>query len=245
MLGNIEFRPQIRQIPLQGAGADAKLLRCLVPRVAREAQFYGGAKARRQARNEPLAVDVFLHLCGDVYIGDAFGQRLQREAGMAFGVAVGVAGRGAEFLAAPAQGVGRVRVLPRVAAVLVVKGVQAGVCEVVDRMRAGGQSLRLPLQQPLRFAPFRDGTLRCVGHRRFPLKAVSKRRRRFLQTSRKSGSAKDCLRPRYRYSSQRSGRRRLSSVIGLMCPSTNATLANPPTICPSRIWLKWRGKTCP
>jgi len=50
---------------------------------------------------------------------------------------------------------------------------------------------------------------------------------------------------RCRYSSQSSGRRRLSSVIGLICPSTNATLANPPTICPSRIWLKWRGKTCP
>ena len=35
---------------------------------------------------------------------------------------------------------------------------------------AGGQSLCLPLQvlQPLRVAPFRERTLRCVGHRRFP-----------------------------------------------------------------------------
>ena len=89
---------------------------------------------------------------------------------MAFGASVGVAGEGAEFLAAPAQGVGGFGVLPRVAAV-VVEGEQAGMCEVVGVVGAGGQSLCLPLQvmQPLRFAPFRDRTLRCVGHRRFPL----------------------------------------------------------------------------
>ena len=87
------------------------------------------------------------------------------------GIAVGVAGEGAESLAAPAQGVGRFRVLPRVAAVVVVEGEQAVVCEVVGRLWAGGQSLRLPLQvlQPLRSAPVRNRTLRCVGHRRFPL----------------------------------------------------------------------------
>jgi hypothetical protein len=99
-----------------------------------------------------------------------FGQRLQREAGVAFGVAVGVAGEGAEFLAAPAQGVGGFGVLPRVAAVVVVEGEQACMGEVVGRLWAGGQSLCLPLQvlQPLRVAPFRERTLRCVGHRRFP-----------------------------------------------------------------------------
>jgi len=45
--------------------------------------------------------------------------------------------------------------------------------EVGGRLWAGGQLLRLLQQvlQPLRFAPFRDGTLRCVGHRRFPLQA--------------------------------------------------------------------------
>jgi hypothetical protein len=46
-------------------------------------------------------------------------------------------------------------------------------CEVVGRVGAGGQSLRLPLQvlQPLRFAPFHNRTLCCVGHRCFPLRA--------------------------------------------------------------------------
>jgi len=63
-----------------------------------------------------------LHLRGDVYAGDAFRERLQREAGVAFGVAVGVAGEGAEFLAAPAQGMGGFGVLPRAAAVVVVEG---------------------------------------------------------------------------------------------------------------------------
>jgi hypothetical protein len=79
-------------------------------------------QARRQARHEPLAVDVPLHLGGDVYAGDTLRERLQREAGVALGVAVGVAGEGAEFLAAPAQGVGGFGVLPRVAAVVVVEG---------------------------------------------------------------------------------------------------------------------------
>jgi hypothetical protein len=41
---------------------------------------------------------------------------------VAFGVAVGVAGEGAEFLAAPAQGAGGFGVLPWVAAVVVVEG---------------------------------------------------------------------------------------------------------------------------
>jgi hypothetical protein len=63
-----------------------------------------------------------LHLRGDVYAGDAFRERLQREAGVALGMTVGVAGEGAEFLAAPAQGVGGVGVLPRVAVVAVVEG---------------------------------------------------------------------------------------------------------------------------
>jgi hypothetical protein len=46
-------------------------------------------------------------------------------------------------------------------------------CEVVGRVGASGQSLCLPLQvvQPLRFAPFRERTLRWVGHRCFPLRA--------------------------------------------------------------------------
>ena len=117
-----EFRPQFGQIPPQGAGFDAQLLRRLLPRVAHQAQLYGGAQARRQARHEPLAVDVSLHLRGDVYAGDAFGQRLQREAGVALGASVGVAGEGAQFLGAPAQGVGGVGVLPRVAVVVVVEG---------------------------------------------------------------------------------------------------------------------------
>jgi len=118
---------------------------------------------------------------------DAFGQRLQREAGVAFGVAVGVAGEGAEFLGAPAQGAGRVRVLPRVVAAVVVEGEEAGVCEVVGVVGAGGQSSCLPLQvlQPLRFAPFRDRTLRCVGHWRFPCRQVSRRGWRFLLVSRR------------------------------------------------------------
>ena len=90
---------------------------------------------------------------------------------MAFGVAVCVAGEGAEFLAAPAQGVGGFGVLPRVAAVVVVEGDQASMGEVTGRVRAGDQSLRLLLQvlQPLRFAPSCNRTLCCVGHRRFPL----------------------------------------------------------------------------
>jgi hypothetical protein len=79
-------------------------------------------QARRQARHEPLAVDVPLHLRGDVYAGDTLRERLQREAGVAFGVAVSVASEGAEFLAAPAQGVGGFGVLPRVAVVVVVEG---------------------------------------------------------------------------------------------------------------------------
>ena len=84
---------------------------------------------------------------------------------MAFGASVGVAGEGAEFLAAPAQGVGGFGVLPRVAAV-VVEGEQAGMCEVVGVVGAGGKLVLLPLQvvQPLRFAPFRNRALRCVGH---------------------------------------------------------------------------------
>ena len=45
-----------------------------------------------------------------------------QEAGVALGASVGVAGEGAEFLAAPAQGAGGVGVLPRVAAVVVVEG---------------------------------------------------------------------------------------------------------------------------
>ena len=53
-------------------------------------------------------------------------------------MAVGVAGEGADFLAAPAQGVGGFGVLPRVAAVVVVEGEQAAQREVVSRMRAGG-----------------------------------------------------------------------------------------------------------
>jgi hypothetical protein len=65
---------------------------------------------------------------------------------VAFGVAVGVAGEGAEFLAAPAQGAGGFGVLPRVAAVVVVEGEQAGVCEVIGVVVAGGQLVRLPLQ---------------------------------------------------------------------------------------------------
>jgi multidrug efflux pump subunit AcrA (membrane-fusion protein) len=60
--------------------------------------------------------------------------------------AVGVASEGAEFLAAPAQGVGGVGVLPRVAVVVVVEGEQAGVCEVIGVVVAGGQLVRLPLQ---------------------------------------------------------------------------------------------------
>ena len=87
---------------------------------------------------------------------------------MALGMTVGVAGEGAEFLAAPAQGVGGFGVLPRVAVVVVVEGEQAGVCEVVGVVWAGGESLCLPLEvlQPLRFAPVRTRTLRCVGHGR-------------------------------------------------------------------------------
>jgi hypothetical protein len=117
---------------------------------------------------------------------------------VAFGVAVGVAGEGAEFLAAPAQGVGGFGVLPRVAVVVVVEGEQAGVCEVVGVVEAGGQSLCLPLQvlQPLRFAPFRERTLRCVGHWRFPCRQVSRQERQLLLVS--SGnrrSARDCPRP--------------------------------------------------
>jgi hypothetical protein len=59
--------------------------------------------------------------------------------------------------------------------------------EIVGRVGAGGQSLRLPLQvlQPLRFAPFRDRTLRCVGHWRFPCRQVSRRGWRFLLVSRR------------------------------------------------------------
>jgi hypothetical protein len=57
---------------------------------------------------------------------------------VALGVSVGVAGEGAEFLGAPTQGVGGVGVLPRVAAVVVVEGEQAGVGEVVGVVRAGG-----------------------------------------------------------------------------------------------------------
>jgi len=142
-------------------------LRRLLPRVARKAQLYGGAQARRQARHEPLAVDVPLHLRGDVYAGDTLRERLQREAGVAFGVAVGVAGEGAEFLAALAQGVGGFGMLPRVAVVVVVEGEQAGMGEVVGRLWAGGELLRLLLEalQPLRFTPVRNRTLRCVGHR--------------------------------------------------------------------------------
>ena len=41
---------------------------------------------------------------------------------MALGIAVGVAGEGAKFLAASAQGVGGFGVLPRVAVVVVVEG---------------------------------------------------------------------------------------------------------------------------
>ena len=160
-------------------------MRCLVPRVAREAQLYGGAQARRQARNEPLAVDVCLHLRGDVYAGDAFRECLQREAGVAQGIAVGVAGEGAEFLALPAQGAGGFGVLPRVAAVVIVEGEQAGMGEVVSVVWAGGELLRLPLEalQPLRVAPVRNRTLRCVGHRRFPLWQGSKRGSQFLLVS--------------------------------------------------------------
>jgi len=86
---------------------------------------------------------------------------------VAFGVAVGVAGEGAEFLAALAQGVGGFGMLPRVAVVVVVEGEQAGMGEVVGRLWAGGELLRLLLQvlQPLRFTPVRNRTLRCVGHR--------------------------------------------------------------------------------
>ena len=150
-------------------------MRCLVPRVAREAQLYGGAQARRQARNEPLAVDVCLHLRGDVYAGDAFRECLQREAGVALDIAVGVAGEGA----------GGFGVLPRVAAVVIVEGEQAGMGEVVSVVWAGGELLRLPLEalQPLRVAPVRNRTLRCVGHRRFPLWQGSKRGSQFLLVS--------------------------------------------------------------
>jgi len=41
---------------------------------------------------------------------------------MALDIAVGVASEGAQFLGAPAQGVGGFEVLPRVAAVVVVEG---------------------------------------------------------------------------------------------------------------------------
>ena len=80
---------------------------------------------------------------------------------------MGVAGEGAEFLAALAQGVGGFGMLPRVAVVVVVEGEQAGMGEVVGRLWAGGELLRLLLEalQPLRFTPVRNRTLRCVGHR--------------------------------------------------------------------------------
>jgi hypothetical protein len=65
---------------------------------------------------------------------------------VALGVAVGVASEGADFLVAPAQGAGGVGVLPRVAVVVVVEGEQAGVCEVIGVVVAGGQLVRLPLQ---------------------------------------------------------------------------------------------------
>jgi len=59
--------------------------------------------------------------------------------------------------------------------------------EVVGRVGAGGESLRLLLEalQPLRVAPFRERTLRCVGHRRFPCRQVSRRGWRFLLVSRR------------------------------------------------------------
>jgi len=90
-------------------------------------------------------------------------------------VAVGVAGKGAEFLVAPVQGVGGLGVLPRVV-VVVVKHEEAVVCEVVGVVRAGGQVLCLLLQvvQPLRFAPFRDGALRRVGHGVAPYRQTSR-----------------------------------------------------------------------
>ena len=65
---------------------------------------------------------------------------------MALGVSVGVAGEGAEFLAAPAQGAGGFGVLPRVAVVVVVESEQADIREVVGVVVAGGQLVRLPLQ---------------------------------------------------------------------------------------------------
>jgi len=113
---------------------------------------------------------------------------------VAFGVAVGVAGEGAEFLALPAQGVGGFGVLPRVVAVVVVEGDQAGVCEVVGVVWAGGQSLCLPLQvlQPLCVAPFHNRTLCCVGRWRFPLWGDSARGSRFLHSnSNREGRAAD------------------------------------------------------
>jgi hypothetical protein len=64
-----EFCPQLGQIAAQRAGFDAQLLRRLIPRVAREAQFQHRTQARRQARQELLAVDVSLHLRSDFYAG--------------------------------------------------------------------------------------------------------------------------------------------------------------------------------
>ena len=60
-------------------------------------------------------------------------------------------------------------------------------CEVVGVVVAGGEPLRLLLEalQPLRVAPFRERTLRCVGHWRFPCKQVSGYGNRLLLVSRR------------------------------------------------------------